>query len=103
MNMEQKPDQNDAYSEMEEKSVLVRMAKTATGAQAASRITVPWRSSTVSWRSEQPDLIVKLAMHSSGCTEDLQKSLLACSTQQDIILMTDLEGGSSWSNKHSIL
>lgn len=43
--------------------------------------------------SEQPDLTVKLAMHSSGCTEDLQRSLLACSTQQDIILMTDLKGG----------
>lgn len=68
--MGQKPDQNDVYGETEGKGLLVRMAKTASGAQAANRIT--WRSSIVSWKgSEQPDLTVKLVLHSAGCTGHL--------------------------------
>lgn len=63
--MGQKPDLSGAYNETEGKGVLVR-TKTASGAQAASRIAVPWGfQQSAGQRSEQPDLTVKLVLHLS--------------------------------------
>lgn len=85
----------------EGKGLPVRMAKTASGAQVASRITVPWGSLVVSWArvwATWYECEVSLALNRSCWWPSEIPSNLYHSTGCHLNWLT-LMRGSSWSNK----